>query len=82
MPDSKNTFSPNSSNQNDFFKKIGRYTFFLLYLWAKYELEERGQKIEDKGPRTEDIGQRTEDRGQRTEDKIPRTEDIGERTED
>ena len=36
--DSKNTFSPNSSNQNDFFKKIGWYTFFLLYLWAKYEL--------------------------------------------
>ena len=36
--DSKNTFSPNSSNQNDFFKKIGWYTFFLLYMWAKYEL--------------------------------------------
>ena len=35
--DSKNTFSPNSSNQNDFFKKIGWYTFFLLYIWAKYE---------------------------------------------
>ena len=38
MPDSKNTFSPNSSNQNDFFKKIGWYTFLLLYLWALYEL--------------------------------------------
>ena len=38
MPDSKNTFTPNSSSQNDFFKKIGWYTFFLLYLWAKYEL--------------------------------------------
>ena len=37
-PHYKNTFSPNSSNQNDFFKKIGWYTFFLLYLWAKYEL--------------------------------------------
>ena len=36
--DSKNTFSPDSSNQNDFFKKIGWYTFFLLYMWAKYEL--------------------------------------------
>ena len=36
--DSKNTFSPDSSNQNDFFKKIEWYTFFLLYLWAKYEL--------------------------------------------
>ena len=36
--DSKITFSPNSSNQNDFFKKIGWYIFFLLYLWAKYEL--------------------------------------------
>ena len=35
--DSKNTFSPNSRNQNDFFKKIGWYTFFLLYMWAKYE---------------------------------------------
>ena len=34
----KNTFSPNSINQNDFVKKIGWYTFFLLYLWAKYEL--------------------------------------------
>ena len=33
----KNTFSPNSSSQNDFFKKIGWYTFFLLYMWAKYE---------------------------------------------
>ena len=33
----KNTFSPNSSNQNDFFKKIGWYIFFLLYMWAKYE---------------------------------------------
>ena len=38
FPDSKNTFSPNSSIQNDFLKKIGWYTFFLLYLWAKYEL--------------------------------------------
>ena len=36
--DSKNTFSPDSRNQNDFFKKIEWYTFFLLYLWAKYEL--------------------------------------------
>ena len=35
--DSKNTLSPNSSDQNDFFKKIGWYTFFLLYMWAKYE---------------------------------------------
>ena len=35
---SKNAFSPDSSNQNDFFKKIEWYTFFLLYLWAKYEL--------------------------------------------
>ena len=34
----KTLFSPNSSNQSDFFKKIGWYTFFLLYLWAKYEL--------------------------------------------
>ena len=34
----KTLFSPNSSNQNYFFKKIGLYTFFLLYLWAKYEL--------------------------------------------
>ena len=33
----KTLFSPNSSNQNDFFKKIGWYTFFLLYMWAKYE---------------------------------------------
>ena len=38
LPDSKNTFSPISINQNDFVKKIGWYTFFLLYLWAKYEL--------------------------------------------
>ena len=38
MPDSKNTFSPNSNNQNYFFKKNGWYTFFLLYMWAKYEL--------------------------------------------
>ena len=38
LPDSKNIFSPNSINQNDFLKKIGWYTFFLLYLWAKYEL--------------------------------------------
>ena len=36
--DSINTFSPNSSNQNNFFKKISSYSFFLLYLWAKYEL--------------------------------------------
>ena len=36
--DSKNTFSPDSSNQNDFFKKSGCYTFFLLYMWAKCEL--------------------------------------------
>ena len=36
--DSKNTFSPNSSNQNDFFKKIGWYAFYLLYMWAKYEI--------------------------------------------
>ena len=36
--DSKNTFSPDSSDQNDFFKKSGWYTFFLLYMWAKYEL--------------------------------------------
>ena len=35
--DSKNTFSPNSSDQNDFFNKIGWYTFCLLYMWAKYE---------------------------------------------
>ena len=34
----KTLSSPNSSNQNDFFKKIGWYTFFLHYLWAKYEL--------------------------------------------
>ena len=34
----KTLFSPNSSNQNYIFKKIGWYTFFLLYLWAKYEL--------------------------------------------
>ena len=34
----KTPFSPNSSNQKDFFEKIGWYTFFLLYLWAKYEL--------------------------------------------
>ena len=33
----KNTFSPRSSNQNDFFKKIEWYTFFLLYMWAKHE---------------------------------------------
>ena len=31
-------FLPDSSNQNTFFKKIKWYTFFLLYLWAKYEL--------------------------------------------
>ena len=37
--DSKSTFFlPNSSNQNVFLKKIGWYTFFLLYMWAKYEL--------------------------------------------
>ena len=35
--DSKNTFSPHSSIQNDFFKKIGWYKFFLLYILAKYE---------------------------------------------
>ena len=34
----KSLFSPKSSNQNNFFKKIGWYTFFLLYLWVKYEL--------------------------------------------
>ena len=34
----KTLFSPNSSNKKDFFEKIGWYTFFLLYLWAKYEL--------------------------------------------
>ena len=33
------TFSPNSSDLNDFFKKIGWYTSVLLYLWAKYELK-------------------------------------------
>ena len=38
MSDSKNPFSPNFCDQNDFFKKIGWYTFFLLYMWAKYEL--------------------------------------------
>ena len=31
-------FSQHSSNQNDFFKKIGWYTFCLRYIWAKYEL--------------------------------------------
>ena len=36
--DSKNTFPPHSSNQNGFLKKIGWYTFYLLYMWAKYEL--------------------------------------------
>ena len=36
-PDSKNTFSPNSSNQNDFINEIGVSTILLLYLWAKYE---------------------------------------------
>ena len=36
MQESKNTFTPNSSNQNIFFKKIWWYTFFLFYLWAKY----------------------------------------------
>ena len=30
-------FSPNSIYQNDFIKKDGWYTFFLLYLLAKYE---------------------------------------------
>ena len=35
--DSEKTFSPHSSNQNDFFMKIGWYTFFLLYILAKYE---------------------------------------------
>ena len=34
----KSLFSPNSTNQNDFFKKIWWYTFFLLSLLAKYEL--------------------------------------------
>ena len=34
----KSLFSPNSCNPNDFFKKIGWYIFFILYLWAKYEL--------------------------------------------
>ena len=34
----KTLFSPNSSNQNNFFKKIGWLTFFFFYLWAKYEL--------------------------------------------
>ena len=33
----KTLFSPNSSNQNDFFNKVELYTFFLLYMWAKYE---------------------------------------------
>ena len=33
----KKTFTLNSSNKNDFLKKIWRYTFFLLNLWAKYE---------------------------------------------
>ena len=36
-PESKNTFTPNSKNKNDFYRKIGCYTFFILYLWAKYE---------------------------------------------
>ena len=34
----KTLFSPYSSDQDDFFKKSGWYTFFLLYMWAKYEL--------------------------------------------
>ena len=34
----KNVFSPNSSFQNYFIRKIGWYKFVLLYLWAKYEL--------------------------------------------
>ena len=38
MPDSINTFSPDSISQKDFFEKIGWYTFFLLYRLAKYEL--------------------------------------------
>ena len=37
MSDSKNPFSPNFCDQNDFFKKIGWYTFFLLYILAKYD---------------------------------------------
>ena len=36
--DSKTLFSPDFGNKNDFFNKIEWYTFFLLYLWAKYEL--------------------------------------------
>ena len=36
-PKSKNTFTSNSNNQNDFFNKSGWYTFFLFYVWAKYE---------------------------------------------
>ena len=35
--ESKNTFPSSSRNENDFFKKIVQHTFFLLYLWAKYE---------------------------------------------
>ena len=34
----RNTQKPKKNNQNDFFKKIRWYTFFLLYLWAIYEL--------------------------------------------
>ena len=37
LPESKSTFTSNSSNKKDFFKKIGQYTFFFLYLCAKYE---------------------------------------------
>ena len=35
--DSKKTFSPNFRIQHFFKKNIGWYTFFLLYMWAKYE---------------------------------------------
>ena len=30
------TLFSNSSDQNEYFNKFGLYTFFLLYLWAKY----------------------------------------------
>ena len=36
-PESINTFTPNSSNQNYLSKKIWWFTFFSFYLWAKYE---------------------------------------------